>query len=137
VVAQHTFGPGRINTKQRICVQGLPALAISLDDTRARDVAAFRPAARATAALVKVCILQLRAWALVFESCTWSSRQPVWTCSKCALQRLGTLVGRSGRRARLTEGVYMRWPAVAGSGGPPCTACSGCLAAKPVYSSRP
>jgi len=52
LVALHTSGAGR-HTKRCVRVQGLPALAISLDDTRARDVAAFRPAARATAALVK------------------------------------------------------------------------------------
>ena len=41
--------------------QGLPALAVSLDDNRAHDVEAFRPAARVTAALAKAS-LEPRAW---------------------------------------------------------------------------
>jgi len=77
-------------------VQGLPALAISLDDTRARDVAAFRPAARATAALVKVYALCGPLPGPSCQSCTWSNWQPVWTCSKCAMQRTGTLHGAQG-----------------------------------------
>ena len=50
----HGCIPSTCATGLLTCLQGLPAIAVSLDDTRARDEAAFQPAARVTAALVKV-----------------------------------------------------------------------------------
>ncbi|KAK9838311.1 hypothetical protein WJX81_003708 [Elliptochloris bilobata] len=49
----HVIYSGTVGAAREAACKGLPSLAVSLDDTRARDIAAFRPAARITAALIK------------------------------------------------------------------------------------